>query len=106
LRRGSRVVVGTNTVESHYRIHQAKGHYDLFDAVYASCRMGLAKPDPEFYRFILERENRGAERSVFVDDREDNVEAAARLGITALLFQGADDLERKMDALGLGAGDL
>jgi HAD superfamily hydrolase (TIGR01509 family) len=102
LRRASRVVVGTNTVESHYRIHSEKGHYDLFDEVYASCRMGLVKPDPEFYRYILAREGRRAKDSLFVDDREDNVLAATRLGMTALVFRGAEELERKIEALGRG----
>ena len=104
LRCTSRVVVGTNTVESHYRIHREKGHYELFDEVYASCHIGLAKPDPEFYRYILAREGRRAEESVVVDDREDNVEAAARLGMTALVFRGAEELERKIEALQRGGG--
>jgi HAD superfamily hydrolase (TIGR01509 family) len=99
LRRSSKVVAGTNTVEPHYRIHREAGHYDLFDRVYASCHMGLAKPDPEFFRYILKRERRRAEECVFVDDRQDNVEAASRLGISALLFQGARRLERDLAAL-------
>ena len=96
LRRVARVVAGTNTVEPHYRIHQDRGDYDIFDAVYASCRMGLAKPDPAFFCHILEREGRQAEQSLFVDDREENVHAAAGLGMSALLFTSARRLEREL----------
>lgn len=99
LRQEARVVVGTNTVETHYRIHDREGHYALFDAVYASCRMGLAKPDPEFYRLILEREALDPGDSVFVDDREENAEAAAKMGMTAILFRGARRLERELATL-------
>jgi HAD superfamily hydrolase (TIGR01509 family) len=100
LRRTNRVVAGTNTVETHYRIHRQAGHYDLFDRVYASFRMGVAKPDPEFFRYILAQEKRPAGECVFVDDREDNVEAAARLGISALRYRGAARLERDIASLG------
>ncbi|MBN1837768.1 MAG: HAD family phosphatase [Spirochaetales bacterium] len=96
LRQEARVVVGTNTVETHYRVHQREGHYRLFDAVYASCRMGLAKPDPRFFRHILEREERRPEESVFVDDRAENVQAAAKLGMAAIQFTDASSLERAM----------
>jgi epoxide hydrolase-like predicted phosphatase len=88
----SRVVTGTNTIEPHYRAHLSRGDYEVFDAVYASNRMGLAKPDPAFYTFILEREGCEPREAVFVDDMEVNVEAAARLGIEAFLFAGAAKL--------------
>ena len=99
LRQEARVVVGTNTLETHYRIHDREGHYALFEAVYASCRMGVAKPDPEFYRRILEQEGVEPKQSVFVDDREENVEAAAQVGMTAILFRGARRLEREISPL-------
>ena len=104
LRREARVVVGTNTVDTHYRAHDREGHYGLFDAVYASCRMGLAKPDPQFFRHILQREERRPEESVFVDDRQENVEAAAGLGMIAILFTGAGPLERRLRELRGRAG--
>jgi HAD superfamily hydrolase (TIGR01509 family) len=103
LRRGARVVVGTNTIGPHYEVHQRRGDYALFDAVYASHRMGLAKPDPEFYRFILKKEGCSAGETVFVDDRPENVESARSLGIRAFLFSGARRLERELAALRRGA---
>ena len=86
------MVAGTNTIEPHYRAHLRRGDYEVFDAVYASNRMGLAKPDPAFYTFILEREGCEPREAVFVDDMEVNVEAAAKLGIEAFLFAGAAKL--------------
>ena len=53
LRKQTRVVVGTNTITPHYRTHEDNGDFAIFDAVYASHRMGLAKPDPAFYTHIL-----------------------------------------------------
>jgi putative hydrolase of the HAD superfamily len=94
-----RVVVGTNTVEPHYRIHRDRGDYAPFDAVYASHRMGLAKPDPAFYDYILRQEGFSAREAVFTDDLPENVQAAAALGIRTFHFQSAAELKRKIGQL-------
>jgi HAD superfamily hydrolase (TIGR01509 family) len=99
LKEEARVVVGTNTIEGHYRIHRSNGDYDAFDAVYASHRMGLTKPDPAFYRFILGEEGVTPGESVFVDDLAVNVEAARRLGMRAFLFAGARALRAELEPL-------
>lgn len=65
-----------------------------FDAVVISCEVGLAKPDPRIFRLGLERLGLPAAATLFVDDRADNVEAAARVGLQAFQFEGADALER------------
>lgn len=96
-----RVVGGTNTIAEHYAIHSAQGEYACFDFVYASHLMGRAKPEPEFWLDILKAEGVQPERAFFTDDYPENVEAAARLGLAARLYVGADALRR--DLLELGA---
>ena len=94
--RGSRVVCGTNTIDSHYQNHIEHGDYALFDQTYASCLMGVSKPDPDFWRIILTAEGVAAGDAVFVDDRQENVAAAAGLGIRAILFRSAQDLRKEL----------
>jgi putative hydrolase of the HAD superfamily len=65
-----------------------------FDAVVISCEVGLAKPDPRIFRLCLERLGLSADTALFVDDRADNVEAAAGVGLQTLQFDGPDALER------------
>ena len=99
LKNGARVVAGTNTIGPHYDIHLRNGDYRIFDAVYASHLMGLAKPDQTFYTYILEQEDCSAERVVFIDDVPDNVEAARALGIRSLLFADAGKLKKDLAGL-------
>ena len=99
LKNGARVVVGTNTITPHYRIHLQKGDYEIFDAVYASHLMGLAKPDPAFYTYILDQEGCSPEQAVFIDDFPTNVEAAGKLGIHSFVFTDADRLKKDLAAL-------
>ena len=96
LKAGARVVVGTNTIPSHYGVHRSQGDYDAFHTVYASHLMGVAKPDPEFYLRILKAEKRRPEESVFIDDTEENVDAALDLGIHSILFTGTENLEKEL----------
>ena len=98
LKRQNRVVAGTNTITPHYELHLQKGDYEIFDAVYASHLMGLAKPDPAFYTYILDQERCSPEQAVFIDDVQANVQAAETLGIRSLLFTGAEQLKKDLNS--------
>jgi len=104
LKNGARVVAGTNTIAPHYNLHLQKGDYEIFDAVYASHLMGLAKPDPAFYTYILDREGCSPDQAVFIDDVPDNVVAAEKLGIHSLVFTDVTKLKKDLTALKLQAG--
>lgn len=53
--------------------------------------MGLAKPDPEFFRAILNATNFAPGQALFVDDKPQNVEAARSVGMHAECFANAKD---------------
>ncbi len=61
----------------------------------------LVKPDPAIYRLALARFGLAPEEAVFVDDSAPNVEAAAALGIHAVLFTGAEAFRAELEQLGL-----
>ena len=65
-----------------------------FDAVVISCEVGLTKPDPRIFRLCLDRLGLAAPATLFVDDREDNVDGATRAGLRTLRFDGLDGLDR------------
>lgn len=57
-------------------------HY--FDKLYCSYEMGCCKPDPEFFKRILDAEGVAPEDVVFVDDSKKNIAAAEDCGIKGL----------------------
>ena len=78
---------------------------ELFDAQFYSCEIGLAKPDPAYFRHVLETLGVHAEDALFLDDTLGNVESAARLGLRAELFArdaGREELDRILALHGLG----
>jgi 2-haloacid dehalogenase len=66
-----------------------------------SSAEGVIKPDPEIFGRLLSRFALVAERTVFVDDSEVNVAAAAELGFVALRFVSPGALRADLVALGL-----
>jgi 2-haloacid dehalogenase len=66
-----------------------------------SSAEGVIKPDPEIFRRLLSRFSLVAQRTVFVDDSEVNVAAAAELGFVALRFVSPEMLRTDLVALGL-----
>ncbi|MCR5047184.1 MAG: HAD family phosphatase [Treponema sp.] len=97
-KKGHRVVCGTNTIESHYLNHLSRGDYEIFDQTYASQLMGVKKPDPIFWKMILDAEGVEADEAFFTDDLELNVKGAASIGIHAFQFTGAKKLRSDIKA--------
>jgi len=64
----------------------------LFDVVIVSALVGLAKPNPAIFRLALEQLGTAPEATVFVDDQQPNVDAAAALGIQVVHFSGYEAL--------------
>ena len=56
------------------------------DKRFLSYELGLRKPDPEIYKTVLQRLNAAPSEVLFIDDTQVNVEAAQKLGITAIIF--------------------
>jgi putative hydrolase of the HAD superfamily len=74
----------------------------LFDVKVISALVGVAKPDPAIYRVLLERLGTRPESTVFVDDREQNIAAAAALGIRAIRFEGYETVIPALRRCGVG----
>lgn len=94
-----RLVAGTNIIESHYQVLTKIGILSVFDAVYASHKIGLIKPERGFYEFILKKEKVKPIETIFIDDTPANVFEAQRLGITGLLYKNVDDLKNLTTSL-------
>jgi 2-haloacid dehalogenase len=74
---------------------------DWFDGMMISGDEHLIKPDPRIYRLLAERFDIAPATAVFIDDREDNVEAARAGGFTGVVFTSAGQLRRDLARLEL-----
>lgn len=74
---------------------------DLFHAFISSCWMGVSKPSRRIYTRALEIAQAAPESALFVDDREQNLAPAKRLGMQTILFEDAASLEKKLREMGV-----
>jgi putative hydrolase of the HAD superfamily len=65
-----------------------------------SAEVRLIKPDPAIYEHTLGGLGVGAAETVFVDDREVNIEAARTLGIRTILFRSIAQLKDELEDFG------
>jgi len=85
--------------ETHeYRVKEF-GLKNYFQYTFTSCYMGLRKPDSKIYERALGILSDKPERSLFIDDRLENVAAAAAVGMKALRFTGETELREQLAAL-------
>lgn len=76
--------------------------FQEFDGIVVSGEEHLLKPDVAIYKCLLERYDLHAEESLFVDDNADNVAGARNVGMKAIQFTSAVELERELkDVFGL-----
>jgi putative hydrolase of the HAD superfamily len=74
---------------------------EIFHVFFSSCYTGLRKPDPAAYLYALKMTQRAPEESLLLDDRLDNVKAAASLGLRTLWVQNPGQLPEDLTAAGV-----
>ncbi|WP_291427812.1 HAD family hydrolase [Deinococcus sp.] len=84
--RGLRLGVLSNTLPSIDRTLTFLGLNDLIDVAVATCTVGIHKPNPGAYRHALIALGVDAAEVLFIDDKQENVDAARALGMHAALI--------------------
>jgi FMN phosphatase YigB (HAD superfamily) len=93
----------SNTNQIHYDFfipqfeREIGGNFEnLFKTPYFSHKMGQRKPDPASFQYILDKENLIAGETLFIDDNEPNVIAAASVGLQVLYLQPGMRVEKDL----------
>jgi|GEM_PF-4629640 len=96
-----RVILFSNT--EHYRasIYKELGYYDFFEQTFLSYEMGVKKPNPAAYRYVLEKLSLQPEECLFIDDQLSNVIAAKEQNWNAIQFINAELLVENLSEMGL-----
>ena len=102
LERGIRVYGLTNfSAEKWPNFCRTRDFTDHFEGVVVSGEEKLIKPDPRIYHTAIARFHLDPERTVYVDDRRDNVLAAEQLDMIGHQFTAPGVLRGLFEDLGL-----
>jgi putative hydrolase of the HAD superfamily len=69
------------------------------DKVFVSCRIGKSKPNRDIYEYVLEKLEREASETVFIDDNALNVEGAKAIGINAIRFVTLEQTKNELQSI-------
>ncbi len=97
-----RLVLLSNTNELHFEF--IRDHYTVlrhFDELVLSYQVGVMKPGQEIYAEAVRRGGCRTHECFFTDDKLVNVEAGARLGLEAVVFENPEQLRRTLAERGV-----
>lgn len=95
------VALLSNIDERLSKLIREFGLYKPFDPCLLSCDIGMEKPDPRAYELLLKELHLPATEVIFIDDRQENIEAAKKLGLDAILFESEPQLRKELAKRGL-----
>lgn len=95
---GYRLFLLSNTIDVHWdycveKLFPYQGHTveDYFEKCFLSQRLHLAKPDARIYQEVIKQADILPDETLFIDDLQENCEAAERLGIHTFQNVNFDD---------------
>jgi putative hydrolase of the HAD superfamily len=89
LRKGGMYCAVASNQERNRAQHMSEqlGYGVAFDGEFYSCDLGYTKPSPDYFEAVARLAKLDPRRTLFVDDRLENVEAARRCGFVAEQFR-------------------
>lgn len=87
------LILLSNAIPLHVELGRKKGWFDHFSRCCFSCEIHARKPAAEAYRAAI---NSKPSEFVFIDDKVENVEGAAKLGINAIHFTSPSQLRKEL----------
>ncbi|MGA8428291.1 MAG: HAD family phosphatase [Candidatus Sulfotelmatobacter sp.] len=71
----------------------------MFRVFVSSCFVGLRKPDGDIYRLALETTQFNPEECIFIDDRKENLESPAKMGMHTIQMQNVEQLGKDLEKI-------
>src|SRR3989344_5903763 len=89
----------SNIDEECYKETKRKGIYKVFKKSYSSYLTGVEKPDKRALLMVLKENNLNPKETLFVDDKQKNLDAAEELGMKTVIFKNNTQFFRDLKKL-------
>ncbi|PBK62197.1 hypothetical protein ARMSODRAFT_980970 [Armillaria solidipes] len=73
--------------------------WPIFNGIFTSFVVGAHKPDLGFYRYVLSQANLEPSRTIFIDDKSENVLSARFQGLYGLVYHKSKELKQSLLSL-------
>ena len=75
--------------------------WEDFDLFIYSCEVGMRKPERKIYELALQKLKIQPGEAVFIDDKQENINAAEEVGIHGIVFENANQLSEQLRNVGI-----
>lgn len=92
----------TDNVREIMQYHRENSNFlHYFKDIAVSAELGVLKPNPQIYRYLLTKNGLNAEECVFIDDIQQNVDGAKALSVKSFLFRDPESCKESLEELGI-----
>lgn len=97
LRKRFKVVLLANDSDDDYITKTKKLKLNMiFDKLYCSSQLGISKPNPKIFNYVLEDLGIKPQEALFIDNQENNIKTAKSLGINPILYKNLSQLKKDL----------
>jgi HAD superfamily hydrolase (TIGR01509 family) len=97
---GYMVVAASNASKGSFEWRSSEfGLMNIFDGRIISCDIGVRKPSRRFFEYMVEILGYLPEEILFVDDRDENIDTARKLGIISIKFENVGSIDNIREVL-------
>ena len=90
------IALFSNLDKNNDKIYRKKGWYDYFDNLILSFKLGAVKPYKKIYKIALRKLKLKPQECLFIDDQENFLITAKKLGMKTLLFKSSSKLKKDL----------
>jgi len=97
-----KIFLMSNTNRMHFEYIKTKfGMVKIFDNIFTSYEVGERKPHPKIFNEAIRCAATRPDHIIFIDDRQELVEGAQRLGMHGIQFRGMRQLRTELTRCGV-----
>lgn len=96
---GYKTAVLSNVNPPHAEKIDSVSGYDFFQYRFLSYEVGLAKPDPRFYKYALKKMYVKPGQTIFIEDTLNNLTVAKKLGLKTVLATSENQVIREISGI-------
>ena len=78
-----------------------KSFYRDFNPTIISCDVGMRKPNPKIYQYILKKLKLKPVQTIFIDNQEWNIKPAKNIGMNTILFKDSNQAIKELKKFGV-----
>lgn len=105
-KQGYQTALLSNASERPAAIRRKSSFYQLFHPALFSADIGFKKPNRKVYEILLNQLKVSPQAVLFIDNQQQNIDAAKSLGIDGIVFINTDQLIQELEKKGIQISSL